>query len=213
MKLTVLSMGLKERRQKHKEEFKAEILEAALALFVQEGYNQFSMRKLASRIEHSPTTIYLYFRDRDDLLLHICENFYANLLQEQLQGMTADAPPEQLLRQAFLSYVSYSLKHPELYKVVFFSNPQLYGRPEDYLSRDTMSLKCWKQFCELVDNCIKSGYFRPLDCYTLSTVMWIAMHGLVTSTIFTKDFPLPDPAIMTEMMLDGVFSGYRADHP
>lgn len=206
-------MGLKERRQKHKEEFKAEILEAALALFVQEGYNQFSMRKLASRIEHSPTTIYLYFRDRDDLLLHICENFYANLLQEQLQGMTADAPPEQLLRQAFLSYVSYSLKHPELYKVVFFSNPQLYGRPEDYLSRDTMSLKCWKQFCELVDNCIKSGYFRPLDCYTLSTVMWIAMHGLVTSTIFTKDFPLPDPAIMTEMMLDGVFSGYRADHP
>ena len=213
MKLTVLSMGLKERRQKHKEEFKAEILEAALALFVQEGYNQFSMRKLASRIEHSPTTIYLYFRDRDDLLLHICENFYANLLQEQLQGMTADAPPEQLLRQAFLSYDSYSLKHPELYKVVFFSNPQLYGRPEDYLSRDTMSLKCWKQFCELVDNCIKSGYFRPLDCYTLSTVMWIAMHGLVTSTIFTKDFPLPDPAIMTEMMLDGVFSGYRADHP
>ena len=206
-------MGLKERRQKHKEEFKAEILEAALALFVQEGYNQFSMRKLASRIEHSPTTIYLYFRDRSDLLLRICENFYANLLQEQLQGMTADAPPEQLLRQAFLSYVSYSLKHPELYKVVFFSNPQLYGRPEDYLSRDTMSLKCWKQFCELVDNCIKSGYFRPLDCYPLSTVMWIAMHGLVTSTIFTKDFPLPDPAIMTEMMLDGVFSGYRAGHP
>jgi len=206
-------MGLKERRQKHKDEFKAEILEAALALFVQEGYNGFSMRKLASRIEHSPTTIYLYFRDRDDLLLHICENFYAKLLQEQLQGMIADAPPEQLLRQAFLSYVSYSLKHPELYKVVFFSNPQLYGRPEDYLSRDTMSLKCWKQFCEQVDNCIKSGYFRPLDCYTLSAVLWSAMHGLVTSTIFTKDFPLPDPAVMAEMMLDGVLSGYRTDHP
>lgn len=206
-------MGLKERRQRHKDEFKAEILEAALELFVQEGYNGFSMRRLASRIEYSPTTIYLYFRDRDDLLLHICENFYANLLQEQLQGMTADAPPEQHLRQAFFCYVHYSLKHPELYKVVFFSNPQLYGRPEDYLSRDTMSLRYWKQFCELVDNCIKSGYFRPLDCYTLSTVMWSAMHGLVTSTIFTKDFPMPDPAIMTEMMLDGVFSGYRADHP
>ncbi|ACM21578.1 helix-turn-helix transcriptional regulator, TetR family [Geotalea daltonii FRC-32] len=206
-------MGLKERRQRHKNEFKAEILEAALALFVQEGYNGFSMRKLASRIEYSPTTIYLYFRDKDDLLLHICENFYANLLQEQLQGMIADAPPEQHLRQAFLCYVSYSLKHPELYKVVFFSNPQLYGKPEDYLSRDTMSLRCWKQFCELVDNCIKSGYFRHLDCYTLSTVLWSAMHGLVTSTIFTKDFPMPDPAIMTEMMLDGIFSGYRADHP
>lgn len=206
-------MGLKERRQRHKDEFKAEILEAALALFVQEGYNGFSMRKLASRIEYSPTTTYLYFRDRDDLLLHICENFYTNLLQEQLQGMNPDAPPEQHLRQAFLCYVSYSLKHPELYKVVFFSNPQLYGRPEDYLSRDTMSLRYWKQFCELVDNCINSDYFRPLDCYTLSTVLWSAMHGLVTSTIFTKDFPLPDPAIMAEMMLDGVFSGYRADHP
>lgn len=205
-------MGLKERRQRHKDEFKAEILEAALTLFVQEGYSGFSMRKLASRIEYSPTTIYLYFRDRDDLLLHICENFYANLLQEQLEGMTADAQPEQHLRQAFLCYVNYSLKHPELYKVVFFSNPQLYGKPEDYLSRDTMSLRYWKQFCERVDSCIKSGYFRPLDCYTLATVLWSAMHGLVTSTIFTKDFPMPDPAVMAEMMLDGVFSGYRADH-
>lgn len=203
-------MSLKERRQKHKDEFKAEILDAALTLFAQEGYNGFSMRKLATRIEHSPTTIYLYFRDKDDLLFHICENFYASLLKEQMQIETQNSLPEQALREILLGYIRYSLKHPELYKVVFFSNPQLYGRPEDYLSRDTMSLRCWKKVCEIVDACMTSGVFRPVDCYTLSIVFWSAMHGLVTSIIFTKDFPMPNPVVMAEMLLDGLLKGYRA---
>lgn len=203
-------MGLKERRQKHKDEFKAEILDAALTLFAQEGYNGFSMRKLATRIEHSPTTIYLYFRDKDDLLFHICENFYASLLEEQVQIEAQNSLPEQALREMLLSYICYSLKHPELYKVVFFSNPQLYGRPEDYLSRDTMSQRCWKKIYEIVDACMTSGVFRAVDCYTLSTVFWSAMHGLVTSLIFTKDFPMPDPVVMADMLLDGLLTGYRA---
>lgn len=202
-------MGFRERRQKHKDEFKAEILEAALTLFAQEGYASFSMRKLAARIEHSPTTIYHYFRDKDDLLFHICENHYANLLEGMLEIRERGASPEETLRETLLQYVRYSLAHPERYKVVFFSNPQLYGRPEEFKERDTMSLRLWRNICEVIDECMQSGVFRPMDCETLSIVFWSALHGLVSSLIFTKDFPMPDPDVMAEMLLDGLFKGYR----
>lgn len=202
-------MGFKERRQKHKDEFKAEILEAALTLFAQEGYASFSMRKLAARIEHSPTTVYHYFRDKDDLLFHICENHYANLLEGVQKIRERVASPEATLRETLLQYVRYSLANPERYKVVFFSNPQLYGRPEEFKDRDTMSLRLWRNVCEVIDECMQGGVFRPMDCETLSIVFWSALHGLVSSLIFTKDFPMPDPDVMSEMLLDGLFKGYR----
>ncbi|WP_305733312.1 TetR/AcrR family transcriptional regulator [Trichlorobacter ammonificans] len=207
---SVKIMGFKERQQKHKEEFRAEILKAAVALFAEEGYAKFSMRKLAARIGYSPTTIYLYFRDKDDLLLHICENLYAALLQEMQELRTLPLPPEQILKATYLSYIRYNLANPEQYKVVFFSNPYLYGRPEDYFARDTMSNRCWRNMCETIDACMQSGYFRPLDRDTLAIVLWSAMHGLVSSLIFTKDFPMPDPDVMAEMLLDGLLNGYRA---
>ena len=203
-------MGFKERQQKHKEEFKTEILEAALALFAEEGYAKFSMRKLASKIDHSPTTIYLYFRDKDDLLFHISENLYASLLSNMQELRNTQIHPNEILKAASLHYIHYSLAHPELYKIVFFSNPHLYGPPEEFDSRDTMSRRCWKIFCEVVNTCLQSGYFRSMDCNTLAIVLWSAIHGLVSSLIFTKDFPMPDPDVMAEMLLEGLLKGYKA---
>jgi len=120
-----------------------------------------------------------------------------------------ESSPEQALKDVFRGYIHYSLAHPEQYKVIFFSNPNLYGRPEEFTSRDTMSLRCWKKVSELFADCMKSGVFRPVDCDILSIVFWSAIHGLISSLIFTKDFPMPDPEVMTEMLLDGLFKGYR----
>lgn len=202
-------MGFKERRHRQREEFRAEILAAALDLFSREGYAGFSMRKLAARIEHSPTTIYLYFRDKDDLLFHICENYYVALLRDLGRIRGEGATPEQTLRAILLNYIHSGLANPELYKVVFFSNPQVYGRPEEYASRDTMSLRCWTATCEVINECIADGTLRQVDGDTLAIVFWSAVHGLVSSLIFTKDFPMPNPDVMADMLLSGLLRGYR----
>ena len=59
-------MGIKERRERQKEHLREEILEAARELFLKEGVENVSMRAIAKRIEYSPTTIYLYFKDKWD---------------------------------------------------------------------------------------------------------------------------------------------------
>jgi AcrR family transcriptional regulator len=48
-------------------------VDAAGALFLEQGYERFSLRKVAERIGYSPTTIYLYFRDKDDLLFTVVD--------------------------------------------------------------------------------------------------------------------------------------------
>src|SRR4051794_30766926 len=59
---SVIVMGVHERRARQKESVREEILDAARTLFVKEGYEHASIRKIADKIEYSPGTIYLYFR-------------------------------------------------------------------------------------------------------------------------------------------------------
>jgi AcrR family transcriptional regulator len=66
-------MGVQERRARQKEGVREEILDAARTLFVKEGYEHVSMRKIAEKVEYAPGTIYLYFRDKAEILDRICE--------------------------------------------------------------------------------------------------------------------------------------------
>ncbi|MFX5306100.1 helix-turn-helix domain-containing protein, partial [Acinetobacter baumannii] len=57
-----------ERRERRRQETRRAILEAATRMFEREGYEGFSLRQVAEAIGYTPTTIYLYFKDKDDLL-------------------------------------------------------------------------------------------------------------------------------------------------
>src|SRR5882762_4813068 len=105
-------MGVKERREREKTALREEILEAARELFVTEGYEKVSMREIAKKIEYSPTTIYLYFRDKQDLIHQVCQETFAMLIQT-LKSLNLDlTSPVEGLRQAGYAYVHFGLEHP-----------------------------------------------------------------------------------------------------
>jgi len=60
-------VGIQERKRKHKEDLKQLILDAAKKLFMKDGYEATSIRKIAAEIEFSPTTIYLYYKDKAEI--------------------------------------------------------------------------------------------------------------------------------------------------
>ena len=66
-------MGTKERRERERRELRRKILDAARALFVEQGYDAVTMRKIAQAIEYSPTAIYLHFRDKKAVINAICD--------------------------------------------------------------------------------------------------------------------------------------------
>ena len=74
-------MGSKQRVEREKETVRAAILQAARELFVEEGYRNVSMRKLAERIEYSPAAIYSYFPAKDDIFFALAEEGFRLLHQ------------------------------------------------------------------------------------------------------------------------------------
>jgi AcrR family transcriptional regulator len=75
-------MGVKDRRARQKQLLRQQILDAARELLVEEGYDQLSMRKVAERIDYSPTAIYLHFKDKQELVFSLCEESFAKLVRE-----------------------------------------------------------------------------------------------------------------------------------
>src|SRR5215213_11418961 len=96
-------------------------MDAAREMFVEEGYANVSMRKIADKIGYSATTIYLYFKDKNDLLHRICEQTFARLAQNiKAIYMLSDNPLEKL-RSGLREYIYFGLKHPSQYEIVFIT--------------------------------------------------------------------------------------------
>src|SRR5262244_3371194 len=100
-------MGVKERKLRQKKFLRQEILNAASKLFVKEGYENVSMRRIAEKIEYSPTTIYLYFKDKAELLENVCQETFARLSSHLRRILGQPGDPVGRLKRGLLAYVHF----------------------------------------------------------------------------------------------------------
>ena len=113
-------MGLKERREREKEVVRGKILDAARELFVAEGYEAVTMRKIAQAIEYSPTAIYLHFRDKEAVINAICDTDFLQLAT-RFRKIAEVADPIARLRASGLAYADFALRHPNHYRLMFMT--------------------------------------------------------------------------------------------
>jgi len=113
-------MGIKERQGREREAIRRAILDAARDLFVRDGYQNVSIRKIAERIEYSPAAIYSYFPSKDDIFFALAEEGFRLLFSYGLEA-PGDAAREPLgrLRAMFLRYYEFSKEHPEYFALMF----------------------------------------------------------------------------------------------
>ncbi len=90
-------MGIKERREREKQATRQRILDAARELFVHEGYEAVTMRRVAEKIEYSPTAIYMHFKDKAALIRELCAHDFLRFT-ETLNKVTRVQDPMERLR-------------------------------------------------------------------------------------------------------------------
>ena len=182
-------MGVKERKARQKRFLRQEILDAASELFVKEGYEQVSMRRIAERIEYSPTTIYLYFKDKSALLEQVCHEAFSRLSLLLKRILDQPGDPVEQLKKGLIAYVHFGLENPHQYRAAF-----MMPKPEDfdklkYNKPDSPGMQAFDFLRRSVQSCKASGKLRVGDVELASQVLWCGVHG-VTSLLITHDaFP------------------------
>jgi AcrR family transcriptional regulator len=112
-------MGTKERQDRERQAVTASILTAARELFVAEGYQSVSIRKIAERIEYSPAAIYSYFASKDDIFLALAEEGF-NRLDEKVRAISVDGGSAvELVRARWWAFYQFSQEQPAYFELMF----------------------------------------------------------------------------------------------
>ncbi len=201
-------MEAREKKATDKEQFRREILDAARDLFVNEGYEKFSMRKLAEIKECSPRTIYLYFKDKDDLLFALCEEVAERLFADLTNIRKAQGDQVESLRQALLYLIAFGFTNPDEYKVLFIARPQVYGTFDEFMEHESMARNSYFVFREIVRNCIETGKLLEIDIDVLTQVLTVATRGAAL-TVNETSFPWIDRNVLAHTLAEGLLRGYR----
>lgn len=202
-------MGVRERREREKTLLRQEILDAARDILVREGYEGLSMRKVADKIDYSPTAIYLYFKDRDDLVFSVCQQLMEGLVRELQQVVRESKDPLVALRIGLRRYVEFGLAHAEHYAATFMI-PHKHAPDIDaqYKRPESMSMQAFAFLPKLVGECVRLKKLRKVDVETASRALWAGIHGITSLliTVPTFDWGDKDRVIdhLITMLLDGL---------
>lgn len=115
-------MGINERKERERRELKSKIMSATAEILIKEGYEKTTIRKVASAIEYSPRTVYLYFRDKDALLMEIIEEGFAETLKKknQIREQLDYSNPEEIFSIQIRNNIQIALTSPNLYKAIVY---------------------------------------------------------------------------------------------
>jgi AcrR family transcriptional regulator len=199
---------VKERRIREKESLRQEILDAARELFVEEGYESVSMRRIAEKIEYSPTTIYLYFQDKAELLNSICAETFERLVARLERNRERFRNPLERMKEGLRQYVEFGLQNPQHYRVTFMvSHP---GPSNECNEAQAAGFRAYDHLRQSVVECIRAGKFRVMDVDVASQALWSGVHGVTSLLIANTKFPFVERNKLIDMVVDTLVQGLMA---
>jgi len=189
-------------------ELRRKILDVTRHLLIKEGYAGLSMRKIARAIGYSATTIYLYFKNKDELF-HTLILEGLELLYKQLQeGVDGVEDPEKRLRALCEQYLMFGLRNPEYYEIMFIMHPEKTSRfPVEDFRKGRRNLQL---FADTLARGADQGLFQVEDSRVSASVIWAYLHGVVSLLIAQRVDVRINHEQFVEEAIDRAVGSFRA---
>lgn len=176
-----LVMGISERKERDRLEMKKLILDTATEMFLEQGFEKTSIRNIAERIEYSPATIYLYFKDKTELFFAIQEVGFSKLMR-YFEVIHQFSHPIEKLRAMADAYLKFALENPAFYDLMFIMTA-----PMDQVKRDDDKWACgetaYQVLVDVLSECVSQKLIRFNDPNVASLAMWSFVHGIASLQI------------------------------
>jgi AcrR family transcriptional regulator len=194
---TIIIMSIATRKQREKNEMRSLILDAARKIFLEKGYHLTSMRNIAEEIEYSVGTIYLYFKEKDEIFHALHEEGFRRMLA-MMQPLQHVAEPFERLKALGKVYMQFAKENKDFYDLMFIMNaPMDQEKDPDKWEMGDNTLNFLRK---VLKECQLAGRFNGLDIEDLSFTIWSAMHGMCA--LYCRDrclaYPDRDPLLLMD---------------
>ncbi|RAK63092.1 TetR/AcrR family transcriptional regulator [Phenylobacterium kunshanense] len=189
---------------------RAEILDAAERIFVAEGYDGATIRKIADEVGVSSTALYMHFADKAGILHEIVGGALSQLLASNTE--IAGKPLDAVVRTRMMldAYMRWGLEHPNAYQLVYCSRGPVSSDPTPERTSD-LSSQCYEAFSGVVREVAASGRLRTGSADSAAQALWMACHGVVALIISRPTFEWTDHEELMRITLDGMLHGLVID--
>jgi AcrR family transcriptional regulator len=175
-------MATGSRREREKEDIQRRILDAARDLFASEGYEAVTMRKIADRVDYTPTALYFHFKDKHELVRKLCADDFG-ALSARFRVLSRVPDPVERLRMLGRGYIAFALEHPHHYRLMFMTprfEPEEPASEGEHPDRGVHGF-----FFQAVSEAIAAGRLRPgfTDPHLVAQTLWAGAHGVASLAI------------------------------
>lgn len=189
------------------ESLREHMLEAARTLFVTEGYDRVSMRKIAARIGYTPTTIYLYFTNKSEILHCLAEEMYQKLFHAFERARQKELSPVAALKRILDACVDFGLEDPDRYRIGFMVATDLWPERADQMRKDSIALRVYTALLDLVRAVMKDKRPSRMEVEAAAQSVWAAVHGLTSLLLTYASFPWAHKEALKDKVVEVAVAG------
>lgn len=186
-------MGIQERRQREKEQRREAIIDAASKVFLKKGLTGATMDEIASKAELSKATLYLYFKNKEELFLAVLLIVMSAFIRVMGGSQDESLGVKENLRKLGAAYLSFYYLYPDYYKLMNVMEPSDDFEFSKYeISRELARLngEIWHIVCGPVVKGMEQGIFRadivPLE---VGMTLWTGSSGIINLMDHVKSSP------------------------
>jgi AcrR family transcriptional regulator len=189
---------------------RAEILEAAERIFVAEGYEGATIRKIADEVGVSSTALYMHFQDKGCILLEICERTLTLLLERNREIAAKPLDPVVRTKMMLEAYMRWGMEHPNAYQLVYCGRPIQTGLWPEGKTSDVSS-QAYDAFSTVVREIAAAGRLRTGTGDSAAQALWMSCHGVVALLASRPHFNWADRDELVQVTLEGLLNGLVVD--
>lgn len=166
------------------EVFKKRILDAALYVVINQGFSNLSMRKIASRLGVTATTIYNYYSSRDELYFFIRIRGFEFLHETLVANYDSKSQPHERLCAAVRAYVQFGADNPDYYEIMFLSRDvpkflDCFGAPFEAFAASEKET-AMNVFLFIAKAISENGNIPPEQAQYTTIKLWTELNGIVS---------------------------------
>ena len=198
-------------QQQFKDATRRAILDAALELFVADGYARVSLRNIAAKVGYSPAALYSYFTSKDEIFFALADEGLRHFGRQELAAQQLPDPLEEL-RASFWRLYLFSTEQPQYFALVFLDRhvPRISREYETFAFMTELR----HQMFARIERCIEAGVFPAgLDTIVAARLLFSAVIGVAALQLSNRLAPNENPDTLARHAIEVTLAGLRVAGP